>query len=334
MTHFERPLPKHVVVSDQEHGLPYSKGLTAASIMATGLAPARAFRVAELVEDRLRENGIDQIDEVELTCLTLAVLQEEVGDRYAASYAKWQRARSLKQPLVILLGGATGVGKSTIATMLASRLGITRVIPTDAIREVMRAMFSPELLPTLQRSSFEASEGFRHPLPADVDPTIAGFREQASALAVGIEALITRACDERTHMILEGAHIVPGFLDIERFAGRAVVVPLVVTVDDVDAHRSHFLARGQEVIARPPGRYLEHFDEIRTIHRYVRSMALQHGVPLVSSYSLDAALSQVIDLVVTAAMEAIPERNEPVLRTPPVPAGAARSSNSNETRFP
>jgi 2-phosphoglycerate kinase len=329
----ERPLPKHVVVTDQEYGLPYSKGLTAASIMATGLAPARAFRVAELVEERLRDNGIDRIDELELTCLTLAVLQEEIGGRYAESYAKWQQARSLKQPLVILLGGATGVGKSTIATMLASRLGITRVIPTDAIREVMRAMFSPDLLPTLQRSSFEAGEGARHPLPADADPTIAGFGEQTSALAVGIEALIARACDERTHMILEGAHIVPGFLDLDRFAGRAVVVPIVVTVDDAEVHRSHFVARGQEVIGRPPARYLEHFDEIRTIHRFVRSMALRHGVPLVSSYSLDATLSQVIDLVVTAAMEALPEQTEPALRAP-APAGAARSSTSNETRYP
>ena len=46
------------------------------------------------------------------------------------------KMRRLARPLIILLGGPTGAGKSTVATMLASRLGITRVIPTDAIREV------------------------------------------------------------------------------------------------------------------------------------------------------------------------------------------------------
>ena len=62
----------------------------------------------------------------------------------------------LDVPLVILIGGATGVGKSTIATQLAARLGIVRVVATDAIREVMRSMLSPELMPTLHTSSFHA----------------------------------------------------------------------------------------------------------------------------------------------------------------------------------
>src|SRR5919201_4933654 len=116
----------------------------------------------------------------------------------------------LEVPLVLLLGGATGVGKSTIATMLANRLGITRVIPTDAVREVMRAMFSEELFPTLHTSSFDAARLVRHPLPRSADPVIIGFREQASAVAVGVEALIARAVEEGTDLIVEGAHVVPG----------------------------------------------------------------------------------------------------------------------------
>src|SRR6185295_796291 len=137
----------------------------------------------------------------ELTALTLEVLRDEVGERYAASYAKWQMVRSLDIPLVILLGGATGVGKSTIATMLASRLGITRVIPTDAIREVMRSMFSEDLFPSLHTSSFDAARLVKHPLPRSADPVIIGFREQVSAVAVGIEALVSRAVSEGTDLI-------------------------------------------------------------------------------------------------------------------------------------
>ena len=138
---------RHVVISDERHQLPYSKGLMASSIMATGLAPARAFHVAEVIEQRLDEGGRASISQSDLTELALTVLREEVGDRYAESFAKWQMVNRLDLPLVILLGGATGVGKSTIATMLASRLGITRVIPTDAIREVMRSMFTEGHLP-------------------------------------------------------------------------------------------------------------------------------------------------------------------------------------------
>ena len=50
--------PRHIVISDEEHALPYSKGLMASSIMATGLPPARAFHVAERIEERLHERGM------------------------------------------------------------------------------------------------------------------------------------------------------------------------------------------------------------------------------------------------------------------------------------
>ncbi|MCZ7525059.1 MAG: hypothetical protein M5U14_00895 [Acidimicrobiia bacterium] len=205
---------------------------------------------------------------------------------------------------MILIGGATGVGKSTIATQLAARLGITRIVPTDAIREVMRAMFSEELMPALHTSSFDAERLVRQPVPRGADPTIVGYREQAAAVAVGVRALVRRAIMERTDLILEGAHVVPGFLDLTEFEG-AVVVPFVVTVDDEELHRSHFALRAHEGRGRSSERYLQHFDNIRKIQRYVKSLAFQHGMPIVPSYNLDATLSQVIELVVSEATQAV-----------------------------
>ena len=301
---------RHVVISDNEYELPYSKGLTASRIMATGLAPARAFHVAEVVEQRLHDLDRLSVTSSELTELTLDVLRDEVGDRYASSFAKWHTVRQLDLPLVILLGGATGVGKSTIATMLASRLGVTRVIPTDAVREVMRSMFTPDFKPTLHTSSFDAARLVQTPLPRSADPVIIGFREQVSAVAVGIKALIQRAVDEGTDLIIEGAHLVPGYVDQRPFEGKAVVVPMVVTVDDEELHRSHFVVRADETRTRPSEKYLDFFDNIRKLQKYIKSLALEHGVPIVPSYNLDATLSRVIELVVNQAIEALPSTSK------------------------
>ena len=300
---------RHLNVSGQHYGLPYSKGLTASRIMATGLAPARAFHVAEVVEDRIRELGTPVVG-AELDAILLEVLRHEVGERYAASFSKWQLVLRLDMPLVVLIGGAPGVGKSTIATMLANRLGVTRVIPTDAIREVMRAMFSEDIMPTLHTSSYDAARLVRHPLPRSADPVLIGFGEQASAVAVGVEALMTRAAVEGTDLIVEGAHIVPGFLDQTRFEGRAVVVPVVVTVDDEEQHRGHFLMRAHEARNRPSERYLDFFQNIRKQQKYVKSLALEHGVPIVPSNNLDATLARVIDLVFNQAVGAVPPQAE------------------------
>ena len=300
--------PRHIVISDEEHALPYSKGLMASSIMATGLSPARAVHVAECIEDRLHQRGAPSITRAELADLASTVLVEEVGQRYADSFAKWQVVNRIDRPLIILIGGATGVGKSTVATQLASRLGITRIIPTDAVREVMRAMFSEELMPTLHTSSFDAVHLVRHPLPRNADPVIIGFREQAAAVAVGAQALMRRAVAESTDLVLEGAHLVPGFFEPAEFTD-AFVVQFVITVDDPDAHRSHFLARAHDSRSRPSERYLDFFDNIRKIQRYVKSLALERNVPIVPSYSLDATLAHVIELVVSRAMQGIPSPN-------------------------
>ena len=313
---------KVIVVSGQHAGLPYSKGLRAAELMATGLSPVRAYQIAEQVEDRLRQGKVASIGRDELDALTFEVLSEAVGERHARNFLRWQDITRLDRPLVVLIGGSTGVGKSTIATQLAARLGIVRFVATDAIREVMRSMFSPELMPTLHTSSFEADAALREPPTREVDPLIVGFREQTAAVAVGIHALIERAALEGTSIIIEGAHVVPGFFDLEAFAGRILAVPFVISVDDEERHRSHFGAREEGISARPAARYANGFANIRRLQTYVKGQALSHDVPVIPNYGFDQSIAAVIDLVMeraTARAEEVADRSrpaEPALKGP------------------
>ena len=241
----KEPRRKQIVIAESEHGLPYSKGLTASSLMMTGLGPARSYQVANKIEQEMGARGLEQVSQEQLVDITLEVLRREAGDQYAEAFIKWQSVAELDIPLIILIGGATGVGKSTVATQLASRLGITRVVSTDAVREILRSAFTPEMFPTLYSSSFEADKAVRQPIPHSGDRLIIGFREQAAAVAVGAQSLISRAIAEGTDLILEGAHLVPGFIESldEIDNDRAVVVSVVISVDDEKLHRSHFFRR-------------------------------------------------------------------------------------------
>lgn len=298
-----------IVISDREPGFPYSKGLMAGQVMVTGLSPYRAYQVAERIEDVLLERNQTSVSSEDLTALAVEVLDDLAGERYAQNFVRWQRVADLDVPIVIVIGGATGVGKSTIATQIAARLGIVRVVPTDAVREVMRALFTRELMPALYTSSFDAGEALREPPARAGDQAVVGFREQTAAVAVGVTKLIERSAIEGTSTIIEGAHVVPGFLDASDFEDRALMVPLVVVVDDEDAHRNNFVVRSADSAARPMGRYLENFENIRRVQKYIKSQALSHNWPVVTNYGLDQALSAVIDLVVEKATERVDRRD-------------------------
>jgi 2-phosphoglycerate kinase len=206
----------------------------------------------------------------------------------------------------VLIGGATGVGKSTVATTVAGRLGIVRIVSTDAVREVMRGILTPQMMPSLHTSSFAVASVLREP-PSGVNPVLAGFREQVHAVSVGVTQIIRRAVMEGTDLIVEGAHLVPGYGDLPT-RDQAIVAQMLITVDDAQIHQSHFVARAHEARRRGDRRYVEHFADIRAIQDYVRALAIEHGVPVVPSYSLDAAVSRVMELVVSATTLAPPPR--------------------------
>jgi 2-phosphoglycerate kinase len=337
--HAARVAPRHVTVRDGKAGLPFSKGLMATSVMAAGLPPGRAFAVAEALESRLHAQDRSEITAAELRELAYRVIDEEVGSRYAENYWRWQTASHRDVPLIVMVGGTTGVGKSTVATTLANRLGIVRIISTDAVREVMRGIFTREMMPSLHTSSFNVATLLPE-LPLDADPVISGFREQVHAVSVGVTQLIRRAVIEGTDLIVEGAHVVPGVLALPA-RDQAIVAPLLITVDDEQVHRNHFVARAQDTRNRGSRRYIDHFADIRKIQDYLRALALERGVPVVTSYSLDATVSRVMELVVTATTDVVPPRPA---RTPPampshhrpheptVAAAAATTSPGNNPR--
>jgi len=294
-----------IIIDEHRHEVPYSKGLTASAIMASGVHPSTAYEIAARIEEGLIREGTLQVSEDQLHKLIYGHIREEMGERYAANYEKYHSLSGMQKPLIILIGGSTGVGKSTIATMLANRLGIVRIVSTDAVREVMRAFFSHELMPTIHTSSFAAGEALRQPLPEDVDPVVAGFREQTSSVLVGVRALINRAVTEGYHMIIEGTHVAPGFLEPADYPG-AFLVQFIIAVSDESLHRSHFYIRELETQgSRPFRRYIEHFRDIRRIQDYLLEEARRRQVHIIDSFNLDVTIAEVMEHILNTvhAME-------------------------------
>src|SRR4030043_1600933 len=118
---------KVIVISDKKGGLPFSKGILASSISITGLDILTAHKIALEIQDYFLKNKIYSVSLGELRSLAFRFIQDKVNLERAERYLLWQSVGKLEKPIVILIGGSTGEGKSTIATILANRLNITRV---------------------------------------------------------------------------------------------------------------------------------------------------------------------------------------------------------------
>jgi 2-phosphoglycerate kinase len=280
-----------------EHGLPYSRGLMARALMAVGVTPDRAYALARRVGDDVTSRGSEVVAIDRLETLALEILGEAEGGEAVRQLRRYQELRELDLPIVILVGGATGTGKSTVASEIAYRLGITRVTSTDFIRQTMRAFFASEFMPSIHYSSFEAGDAF----PDADDPLVSGFLDQSRCVLVGVNAAIERALHEGWSMVLEGVHLVPGLLP--SLDDRALVSACVLNIEDETAHAQHFFTR-EAGTQRPMAKYLDRFDEIRRLQRFLVTRAERAGVAVIENESADEATAAVAEMVLSAAERA------------------------------
>jgi 2-phosphoglycerate kinase len=280
-----------------DQGPPYSKGLMARALMATGVGAVTAYELARRIELDLDSTGSKGVTLERIEQLAVNMLGEEGGSKAIRRLRRYSDIQELDLPIVLLVGGATGTGKSTVATESAYRLGITRVTTTDSIRQTMRAFFSKEFMPSIHYSSFEV--GDQH--PDEQNPVLSGFLEQTRNVLVGVRAAIDRAMEEGWSMVLEGVHLVPGLLPAS--IEGVLVVQCVLAIEDEAEHASNFATRGDPDGARAPAKYLQHLGDIRTIQAHIVERARKHDVPVIENEGMQQAVTAVIELVLERAAE-------------------------------
>ena len=293
----------------------FSRGLLARSINAAGVDLDKAYALVNELEGNLRSEGLDLIPSAEIARRTDELIEEHVGKMAAKQYRLVRRIRTLPRPLVIYLGGASGTGKSALALELAPLLRIYQINATDTIRQVMRMVFTPSIMPALHKSSFEVAPPLEVLAAEEIsgspgDPEyaqrlVASFEEQASRVCVGVRAVVERAIAENKSIIVEGVHLHPAIVPFADLEGSAYQVPLVLATLNEETHRSRFLTRTRSW-GRRAERYLERFDSIRVIHDYILQQAESHEVQELDTSQADPASAQTLRLITAMVEKQVP----------------------------
>ncbi len=281
---------------------PFSRAQHQRCLESCGLTGERSTAVTQKMYRHLIERGLTRVDASHLGHLTYRCLHQDpnLGPDIARRYMIWVDFLQSCRPLILLIGGTAGCGKSTVATELANRLEIVRTQSSDMLREVMRMMIPERLLPVLHRSSFNAWEALPHlSQNSDQDGLLVdGYRTQADYLSVPCEAVIQRALRERVSLIVEGVHVQPSLMDRIPADTDAVVVPVMLAVLKPIKLRKRISGRGGHAPQRRAGRYLDNFDSIWRLQSFLLSEADRAGVPIIANDSKEKVIQEVMGSII------------------------------------
>jgi 2-phosphoglycerate kinase len=288
----KNPSPKMV---ETGHGLiPFSVGYLSNTLQGIGIADERAYKDAWKIFRKIRRDpkiNFSSEDVMKLAADWYETKEPNLARRVEIIGKDLVPLR----PLVILLGGVTGIGKSTLAQTVANRMGIHSLIGTDLIREILRVTLSHDLMPTLHTSSYVAHSQLNTSFLPSLSNVLVGFEEQVRTVLVGVESAIQQAILDDEIILIEGVHLVPGLLRKEVINDPRVVF-LQLVLENEDKHHSRLARREKKAEGRGI-QYLEHFEDIRAIQEYLVQHAEEENIPLIDVAKNEKATTKIINLI-------------------------------------
>ncbi|MDL2246573.1 hypothetical protein LJB96_03035 [Methanobrevibacter sp. OttesenSCG-928-K11] len=199
----------------------------------------------------------------------------------------------MRKPYVILIGSASGIGKSTVAAELAKDLNIKHLLESDFIRAVVRGIIGSDYAPALHESSYNAYKTLRDADKyEDYDELIAaGFEEHATFVIPALEKVISRAISDYDDIILEGVHLVPGLININQFKDKANIYFFILSSDE-ESHKDRFVKRAVQI--HRGGKQLDFFTENRIIHDYLIKTAKEHNIDVIGTENIETTLKKML----------------------------------------
>ena len=188
-------------------------------------------------------------------------------------------ARRARDWDVLLIGGASGTGKSTVANVLARRFGVP-FTPVDDIVTALLTLSTPEQQPVLHRFWTEPG-AFDWPAERIVEHTI----EVVRVLTPGVRAVIDDHLESAAPVILQGDYLSPALVHSDDDRVRAVFIHEA----DESAITANLLAREPDAGPQP-----KRADVSRRFGDWLRNQAVARGIATVDARPWPSLIDRVL----------------------------------------
>lgn len=188
--------------------------------------------------------------------------------------------------MLLLIGGAPGVGKSTVALEIGRELGLNRHIDLDVVRDLLRIQSREQDDPMLFRNALNAWE-----LHGPLSPATAidGFLAHVRPLAGAASRLVDSYLSTSKSAIFHGVPLMPG--QFARYRSRGVQLVLLGAPDE-ETYKKRLSDR-QRIRAGKT-----HAENRLTagwyIHQHLHAEAIANNVPVIIEETPEKAAAEVL----------------------------------------
>jgi len=176
---------------------------------------------------------------------------------------------------VLLIGGASGTGKSSLAYGLAHFYGVS-VLEIDDIMEAVKALTTKELLPAIHSDNF---------WDAGIDGNVSWLIDVSKELLPALKAVIDRHIEDNLPVIIEGDFIHPELL--------AVFNDPKVKAIFVQEDKEHIMRNYQSREGGDPQHYRA---DISTGYgKWISDTCMNLGIGLIEARPWDTAVDRAVE---------------------------------------
>jgi len=260
----------------------------AKALRAAGLEKTKIDEVIKEVKSRFKKVSLKNEEVIKEIARYVAM---NMSPSEAENYRFWIRVYLNHIPIVILLMGVTGTGKTKIAYKLTERLEDVTYVPTDLIREILRSYLPKLKYPFLWKSSYNAWEAFEKPIMSghnlpDNKLVIKGYIAQNQLLFPALNSIVRWACKTGRIVILEGINIdCNTVVSLEKEVAHVLkkkqecIFPFLITIKDEKIHKLFLKYRSKRPVRPIPfSRYKKYYPCIRVIQDFLVSEATKHNI--------------------------------------------------------
>jgi 2-phosphoglycerate kinase len=188
--------------------------------------------------------------------------------------------------MLLLIGGAPGIGKSTVAHEVARELGLLRLVDVDVIRDLLRIQSREQDDPMLFRNALNAYE-LHGALSAST--VLAGFQAHVRPLVGATARLVDSYLSTGKSAVIHGVPLIPN--QFARYRTRGVQFVLLASRDE-ESYRKRLGDRGRVRAGRVPAD--DRLDAGWFIHQNLVADAQACGVPVIAEETAAKAASALL----------------------------------------